>query len=55
MDSCGRIINRKQVLEEMDYKDYDGLPVNECGFLINETTGAIYSKFTFEDIFLPIT
>jgi len=23
--------------------------------LINETTGAIYSKFTFEDLFLPIT
>lgn len=55
LDDHGRIINRKQVLEEMDYKDYDGLPVNERGYLINETTGAIYSKFTFEDLFMPIT
>lgn len=39
----------------MDYKDFDGLPVNERGYLINETTGAIYSKFTFEDLMMPIT
>lgn len=39
----------------MEYKDFDGLPVNEKGYLINETNGAIYSKFTFEDQFYPIT
>jgi hypothetical protein len=39
----------------MDYKDFDGLPVNERGYLINESTGAIYSKFTFEDLFMPIS
>lgn len=55
LDSYGRIINRKQVLEDMDFKDFDGLAVNERGFLINESTGAIYNKFTFEDLFMPIT
>lgn len=55
LDSYGRIINRKQVLEDMDFKDNDGLTVNERGYLINESTGAIYNKFTFEDMFMPIT
>jgi hypothetical protein len=55
LNSFGRIINRKRILEDMDYKDFDGLPVNERGYLINESTGAIYSKFTFEDLFMPIS
>lgn len=33
----------------MEFKDLDGKPVNEKGYLINESNGAIYSKFTFED------
>lgn len=55
LDRQGRIINRKQVLEEQNYKDFDGFTVNNKGYLINDTTGAIYSKFTFEDLFMPIT
>jgi hypothetical protein len=54
LDSYGRIINRRQVLIDMNYRDRDGLPVNKLGYLINETTGAIYNKFTFEDLFYPI-
>lgn len=54
LDHMGRIINRKQLLEDMDYKDFDGRPVNNKGFLINETNGKVYSKFTWDDLCHPI-
>lgn len=38
----------------MKYRDFDGLPVNNRGFLLNQTTGAIYSKYSFEDLFMPL-
>jgi hypothetical protein len=55
LDNHGRIIDRDEVLEQMNYKDFDGIPVNVRGYLLNETTGAIYSKYTFEDFFMPLT
>ena len=55
LDKEGRIINRAQILNEMNYRDFDGLPVNNRGYLVNETTGAIYSKYSFEDLFMPMT
>lgn len=55
LDNYGSIIDRDEILEQMNYKDFDGIPVNVRGYLLNETTGAIYSKYTFEDFFMPLT
>jgi len=53
-DTAGRIINRDQVLREMGFKDLDGKPVNEKGYLIDEFTGMIRSKYNYENLFYPI-
>ena len=39
----------------MNFRDLDGQLVNKFGWLINEVTGAIRSRYTFEDLFLPET
>ena len=39
---------------EADFHDLDGQLVNEFGYLINEKTGFIRSRYTYEDLFLPI-
>ena len=38
------------MLRERNYRDFDDMPVNECGYLINELTGACVNKYTFEDV-----
>ena len=54
LDSFGRIIDRTKTLLEADFHDIDGQLVNEYGYLINERTGFIRSRYTFEDLFKPI-
>jgi hypothetical protein len=41
------------VILESDFLDLNGLLVNEKGYLINELTGAIRSRYTYDDLFLP--
>lgn len=53
-DGAGRIINRDQVLLDLGFKDLDGKAVNEKGYLIDEFTGMIRSKHTYENLFYPI-
>jgi len=54
LDNKGRIINRKEVIRRNKFRDMDSQLVNEKGYLINEQTGAIRSRFTYEDLFMPI-
>lgn len=54
LDSFGRIIDRTKTLIEADFHDIDGQLVNEFGYLINEETGFIRSRYTYEDLFKPI-
>ena len=51
-DSYGRIINRSEIIRKRHYRDLDGQLVNECGYLINEVSGAIRSKYTYEDLMI---
>jgi hypothetical protein len=53
LDSDGQIIDRERTIMESNFLDRDGLLVNEKGYFINELTGAIRSKYTFEDLFMP--
>ena len=50
VDRFGQIINRDEILRKRKYRDFDDQPVNECGYLINELTGAIRSRYTHEDL-----
>jgi len=51
-DWTGRIINRKEVIKSRNYRDLDGQLVNECGYLINNISGAIRNRYTFEDVLI---
>lgn len=51
-DNKGNIINRSQVIQRRNYRDLDGQLVNEKGYLINEMSGAIRSRYTYEDILI---
>jgi len=51
-DEAGRIINRKEVIAKRNFRDFDGQLVNEKGYLINEKSGAIRSRYTFEDVLI---
>jgi hypothetical protein len=55
LDKDGCIIDRERTILTNNFLDYDGLLVNEKGYLINEVTGAIRSKYTYEDLFMPET
>jgi hypothetical protein len=50
-DWKGQIIDRDNVLRASRYVDKDGNVVNERGFLIDESTGDIRSKYTYEVVF----
>ena len=47
-----RIWNRKEIIYSRNFRDFDGQMVNERGYLINEVSGAIRSKYTYEDIMI---
>ena len=51
-DVHGRIINRKEIVLQRNFRDYDGQLVNERGYLINELSGAIRSRYTYEDLLI---
>jgi hypothetical protein len=51
-DKTGRIINRKEIINKRNFRDFDGLLVNEKGYLINEASGAIRSRYTYEDVMI---
>lgn len=53
LDKDGCIKDRESTILRNNFLDLDGLLVNEKGYLINEVTGAIRSKFTYEDLFMP--
>lgn len=53
LDSHGNIIDRERVILEQNFLDNDGLLVNEKGYLINEENGAIRSRYTYDDLFMP--
>lgn len=55
IDKFGQIINRKETIWKNHFRDLDDQLVNERGYLINEKTGAIRSRYTFEDLFMPVT
>ena len=50
-DNNGRIINREMVLRKGHFRDQDNHVVNERGYLIDETTGDIRSRYTFDILF----
>lgn len=50
-DWAGKIIDEQNTLARMHFKDRDGLPVNQKGYLIDQETGDIISKYTFEVMF----
>jgi hypothetical protein len=50
-DWSGRIIDRDFTLRKNHFRDLDGHVVNERGYLIDEDTGDIRSKYTFDVIF----
>ena len=50
-DSEGRIKHR-DVIQQRGYRDLDGQMVNEKGYLINEVSGAIRSRYSWEDLFI---
>ena len=51
-DLNGRIKNLKEIIMKRNYRDLDGQLVNEKGYLINEMSGAIRSRYTYEDILI---
>ena len=51
-DRYGRIVNRREIIQRRNYRDFDGQLVNEMGYLINEISGALRSKYTYEDIMI---
>lgn len=51
-DKNGRIKNRKEIIYNRNFRDFDGQMVNERGYLINEVSGAIRSRYTYEDIMI---
>ena len=54
-DECGKIIDRDRVIQQRNYRDRDEQLVNDKGYLINEQTGAIRSRYTYEDLFMGQT
>jgi hypothetical protein len=53
LDASGNIEDRDRTIIESNFFDRDGFLVNEKGYLINEVTGAIRSRFTYDDLFMP--
>lgn len=51
-DRNGRIIDRREIIQRRNFRDFDGNMVNERGYLINEVSGAIRSKYTYEDVMI---
>ena len=51
-DVHGRIKDRNEIILQRNFRDLDGQMVNERGYLINEESGAIRSKFTYEDMMI---
>ena len=47
-DWAGKIINQDQTLREMQFRDLDDHAVNKKGYLIDEETGDLRSKYTYE-------
>jgi hypothetical protein len=54
LDCKGRIINRELVIWKNHFRDADGQLVNQKGYLVNEKTGSIRSRYTYEDLFMPL-
>jgi len=50
-DSYGEIIDREKVIIKNDYTDLDGRKVNIQGYLVEEFSGSIINKYTFEKCF----
>lgn len=50
-DLEGRIKDRKLIFRR-NFRDFDGQMVNERGYLINEISGAIRSRYTYEDMMI---
>ena len=50
-DWQGNIEDRDQALRDNHFRDLDGNIVNERGYLIDESTGDVRSRYTFEKIF----
>ena len=50
-DNEGRIKHRDEI-QKRGYRDLDGQMVNEKGYLINEVSGAIRSRYSWEDLFI---
>lgn len=50
-DWSGQIIDRDNVLRACHFEDKDGNVVNERGYLIDEDTGDVRSKYTFDVVF----
>lgn len=51
LDWQAKIVERDFVLKRADYLDQDGNPVNKKGYIIDESTKDIRSKFNFEVVF----
>ena len=45
-------MNRKEIVLRRNFRDLDGQLVNERGYLINEMSGAIRSRYTYEDLMI---
>jgi len=50
-DWSGQIVERDNVLRASHFEDKDGNVVNERGFLIDQHTGDLRSKYTFDVVF----
>lgn len=48
----GRIKKRREVIRRRNFRDEDGQLVNEKGYLINEVSGAIRSRYTYDDLMI---
>ena len=42
----------REVITRRNFRDFDGQLVNEKGYLINEISGAIRSRYTYEDVMI---
>ena len=51
-DDAGRIRERRERILKRNFRDFDGQLVNERGYLINEISGAIRSRYTYEDLLI---
>lgn len=45
-DWLGKIENKEQVLRQYNFRDREGKIVNEAGYLINDSTGDIISRYS---------